>query len=239
VIDILTGLCSHAFQPLSVTRRPQPFDHPDWIFELKHDGFRTLAYVEHGRCRLMSRNGNEVKSFTSLSLAIADDLKDHSVVLDGEIVCLDSEGRSQFYELLFRRGEPRLCAFDLLWIDGENLKYTSLMDRKRRLRPIIPSSDRIFYCDHIEQHGVSLFQMACEHDLEGIVAKKKDDPYVEGTRWLKIRNKDYSQWVGRHELFEGVLRGVPRLPSGWTREACQERRALNENLENYAYHAAF
>src|SRR5215831_13445448 len=117
------------FQPLSVTRRPLPFDNPDWLFELKHDGFRCLAYVEHGKCRLVSRNGNDFKSFTSLNLAIADDLKDHSVVLDGEIVCLDSEGRSQFYELLFRRGEPRLCAFDLLWIDGENLRYASLAVR--------------------------------------------------------------------------------------------------------------
>jgi bifunctional non-homologous end joining protein LigD len=81
----------------------------------------------------------------------------------------------QFYDLLFRRGEPRLRAFDLLWIDGENLKYASLMDRKRRLRSM-PLSDRIFYCDHIEQHGESLFRMACERDLEGIVAKKKDDP---------------------------------------------------------------
>ena len=153
---------------------------------------------------------DEFKSFRSLNLAIADELK-HSVVLDGEIVCLDSEGRSQFYELLFRRGEPRLCAFDLLWIDSENLKYTSLIDRKRRLRSIIPPSDRIFYCDHIEQYGESLFRMACERDLEGIVAKQKDDPYVEGTRWLKIRNIDYNQWAGRHELFERERKADPDL----------------------------
>ena len=77
------------------------------------------------------------------------------------------------------------------------------MDRKRRLRSVIPSScDRLFYCDHIEQLGELLFQIACERDLEGIVAKKKDDPYVERTRWLKIRNPNYSQWIGRHELFE-------------------------------------
>ena len=199
------------FQPLSVARRPQPFNHPDWLFELKHDGFRALAYVEHDRCRLVSRNGNEFKSFTSLNLAVADDLKSHSVVLDGEIVCLDKEGRSQFYELLFRRGEPRLCAFDLLWIDGENLRHASLMDRKRRLRSVIPSSDRLFYCDHIEQHGESLFRMACERDLEGIVAKKKGNPYIDTTRWLKIRNKDYSQWAGRHELFERERKVDPDL----------------------------
>jgi ATP-dependent DNA ligase len=60
----------------------------------------------------------------------------------------------------------------------------------------------LFYCDHIEQFGKRLFQIACEQDLEGIVAKHKNDPYTPGTKWLKIRNQQYSQWVGRDELFE-------------------------------------
>ena len=102
------------FQPLPVARRPKPFDHPDWIFEPKHDGFRCIAYVEYGRCRLVFRNGNEFKTFGSLNAAIADELKEHSAVIDSEIVSLDDEGKSQFYELLFHRGEPRPCAFDLL-----------------------------------------------------------------------------------------------------------------------------
>jgi ATP-dependent DNA ligase len=72
-------------------------------------------------------------------------------------------------------------------------------------------SDRLLYCDHIEEHGESLFRMACEHDLEGIVAKRKGDPYTEGTRWLKIRNKDYSQSQGRHELFERERKSDPDL----------------------------
>lgn len=190
------------YQPLAVIRRPHPFNHTDWLFEIKHDGFRCVAYIEHGRCRLVSRNGNEFKSFTPLNLAIADELKDHAVVLDGEIVCLDAEGKSQFYDLFFHRGDARLCAFDLLWCDGENLQHASLTDRKRRLRSLIAESDRLFYCDPIEQHGDRLFQMACERDLEGIVAKRKLDPYVAKTQWLKIRNQDYSQWAGRDELFE-------------------------------------
>jgi bifunctional non-homologous end joining protein LigD len=170
---------------------------------LKHDGFRSLAYVEHGRCRLVSRNGNDFKSFGPLSIGIADTLKDRSVVIDGEIVCLDGEGKPQFYDLLLRRGEPRLCAFDLLWCDGQNLQHEALTERKRKLRALIPpSSGFLFYCDHVEERGESLFRVACEYDLEGIVAKKKNDPYVERTQWFKIRNKDYSQWIGREELFE-------------------------------------
>lgn len=199
------------FQPLAVGRRPSPFNHPDWLFELKFDGFRSVVYVEHGRCRLVSRNGNEFKSFGSLNAAIADELGGHTVVLDGEIVCLDDAGKPQFYDLLFRRDEPRLCAFDLLWCDGEDLRYSSLVDRKRRLRSLLPESDRIFYCDHVEKHGESLYCIACENDIEGIVAKKKGDPYSPGTRWLKIRNKNYSQWAGRHELFERERESDPDL----------------------------
>jgi len=60
----------------------------------------------------------------------------------------------------------------------------------------------LFYCDHIETHGKSLFQVACDYDLEGIVAKHKNDPYAPGTKWFKIRNQEYSQWAGRDELFE-------------------------------------
>jgi bifunctional non-homologous end joining protein LigD len=154
------------FQPLPVARRRELFDHPDLIFEPKHDGFRCIAYVDHGRCRLVSRNGNEFKSFRSLNAAIADELNGHSAVLDSEIVSLDKNGKSQFYELFSHRGEARLCAFDLLWCDDEGLHYASLIERKRRLRLLIQQPNRLFYCDHVEHHGKSLFQIACEHDLE-------------------------------------------------------------------------
>ena len=99
------------FQPLQLGRRPEPFSHQDWLFEIKYDGFRALAHIEHGRCKLVSRNGNEFKSFRTLSESLATELK-RSVILDGEIVCLDRNGKSLFYELLLRRGEPRFVAFD-------------------------------------------------------------------------------------------------------------------------------
>ena len=135
------------FQPLAVGRRPAPFSHRDYFFEIKWDGFRCLARVEQGRCKLVSRNDNEFKSFRSLNAAIAQELKNRSVVLDGEIACLDNAGKPQFYDSLFKRGEPRLCAFDLLWLDGEDLRYAPLAERKAKLRGLLPETDRLFYCD--------------------------------------------------------------------------------------------
>jgi len=97
-----------------------------------------------------------------------------------------------------------LAAFDLLRCDGQHLRYAPLTERKRKLRSILPTdSDRIMYCDHVERDGESLFRLACENDPEGIVAKRKFDPYLlVQASWLKIRNPNYSQWEGREDLFE-------------------------------------
>jgi hypothetical protein len=126
-------------------------------------------------------------------------------VLDGEIVCLDKNGKPQFRDLLFRRGERHFYAFDLLRCEGEDLRYLPLADRKLRLRSVVPQrGERLLYCDHVEQDGEGLFRLACEQDLEGIVAKNRFAPYLTDrkTTWIKIRNREYSQWIGREELFE-------------------------------------
>ena len=190
---------------MPLSRMAEPFNHPDWIFEIKWDGFRSLAFIENGRCRLVSRKGNEFKSFPALNSALPKECRARNAVLDGEIVCLDDSGGSQFTDLLFRRGEPRFYAFDLLSVDGENLRYLPLTDRKHKLRSVIPPvGERLLYCDHVEGAGQALFNFVCQRDLEGIVAKRKFDPYLldGNAEWLKIRNKAYSQWVGREELFE-------------------------------------
>ena len=79
-----------------------------------------------------------------------------------------------------------------------------LIDRKLRLRRVVPKrSERLLYCDHVEENGEALFKLVCERDLEGIVAKRKGDPYLpDHATWVKIRNRNYSQWIGREELFE-------------------------------------
>lgn len=129
--------------------------------------------------------------------------------MDGEIVCLDNGGKPQFYDLPFKRGEPSLlCAFDLLWFDGEDLRYAPLAERKAKLRGLLLESERLFYCDHVEQRREAPFELSCQKDLEGIVAKY--DPYLPSTRCLKIRNQNWP-WVGRHELFERDREADPDL----------------------------
>jgi bifunctional non-homologous end joining protein LigD len=207
------------FQPLPLSRARSPFSHPDWIFEIKWDGFRAILHSDKDGMRLVSRNGNTFKSFPALCEGLARDLKGRRCVLDGGIVCLDVNGKPQFRDLLFRRAEPLFYAFDILsdehaisdddeensrFRNGEDLRYLPLIDRKLRLHALVPKrGERLLYCDHIKGDGDGLFRLACVHDLEGIVAKRKCDPYLLAhAQWLKIRNHDYSQWVGREELFE-------------------------------------
>jgi len=92
-----------------------PFSHPDWIFEVKWDGFRALLYSDTDGVRLVSRNGNVFKSFPGLCEGLSRVLKRRRCVLDGEIVCLDLHGKPTFRDLLFRRAEPVFYAFDILW----------------------------------------------------------------------------------------------------------------------------
>src|SRR2546427_1627894 len=105
VLAILIYTVSLHFQPMPLLKRPLPFDHPDWIFELKYDGFRSLAIVEQGRGQLVSRNGHPFASFAELGKQIVGSLRNEKIaVLDGEIVCVDKRGRPQFRDLLFHRG---------------------------------------------------------------------------------------------------------------------------------------
>src|SRR5262249_51004812 len=195
-----------AYWPMPLVRIPEPFDHPDWVFELKHDGFRALAHIRGHRCELASRRGHVYKSFTLLAEELAHAVRSMDTILDGEIVCLAPDGRSLFHHLLFRRGWPYFVAFDALQIDGEDLRAYPLIERKRRLRAIMPRIDsRVMYLPHVERRGINLFQAVCERDLEGIVAKWSRGPYHSDgvvTNWLKIKNPAYSQMAGRRELFE-------------------------------------
>ncbi len=125
--------------PVRPLLRRESFSHPDWLYELKHDGFRALAYVQDGACRLVSRNAHHYRRFGELCAAIAQDVRATTdAVLDGEIVCLDPDCRSNFKRLLFRRGEPHYYAFDLLWLDGADTRSWPLVARKRALKRIMP-----------------------------------------------------------------------------------------------------
>ena len=135
-----------------------------------------------------SRRRNTYKSFEVLREALAG-LRAQTAVLDGEIVALDSSGVSQFKELLYRRGRAVFFAFDLLWLNGTDLRQTPLIERKKKLRRWIEGSEcsEIIYAQHVERDGKLLFEEVCERNLEGIVAKRKMSVYAEH-RWLKVKN---------------------------------------------------
>jgi bifunctional non-homologous end joining protein LigD len=188
-------------QPAKLAKCLAAFDDPDWIFELKHDGFRSLAYVEDGHCRLVSRRRNTYKSFQVLRSTL-EILRARNAILDGEIVALDSNGVSQFKKLLHRRGRAVFFAFDLLWLDGVDLRQTPLIERKKKLQGLIQRSEcsEIIYSQHVKRDGKLLFQEVCERNLEGIVCKRKTSVYSEHG-WLKVKNPHYTQTEGRHEMF--------------------------------------
>jgi bifunctional non-homologous end joining protein LigD len=206
------------FRPMTLGRRAQPFNHDDWIFELKYDGFRALAYIRDSECRLVSRKGCVFKSFADLSADIAMQFKAQSAVLDGEIVYLDEHGKPQFYELMRRKADRCVFyAFDLLSLNGEDLRSFPLLDRKRRLKKLIPKSSlwRHRYLDHVDGQGIRLFESACALDLEGVVAKLKAARYAADERhstWIKIKNESYTQAEGRHDFFD-KLRESASQPS--------------------------
>jgi bifunctional non-homologous end joining protein LigD len=123
---------------MRLARLSEPWDDPDWIFELKYDGARCFAYVGSDRTRLLSRKSFEYRRYQHLAKGIGLALRGHEAILDGEIVCLDSEGKPQFYDLLHNRRVPCFAAFDLFWLDGEDPRSLPLLERKRKLRRLIP-----------------------------------------------------------------------------------------------------
>jgi len=183
----------------------KPFDNPDYIFELKHDGFRALAYIDEGECRLVSRN-LKILPFKSLRAALAVMPTTQNAVLDGEIVVLDRSGVSQFNALLSRKGEEAAVfyAFDLIWLNGTDLRGLPLVERKEQLRELVRKGrcERLLYVQHIDGGaGKKFFEEICARDLEGVVAKRKKGLYREDRPdWLKVKNRSYSQAEGRHEL---------------------------------------
>ncbi len=125
------------FLPQPLKSRKDAFDHPEWLFELKYDGFRALAYLEDGACQLVSRNGHAFAAFAELGRSIAQSLPTvRKAVLDGEIVCVDRKGHPQFRNLLFHKGNPCFFAFDLLH-DDKDRRLDALVERKQELRRLL------------------------------------------------------------------------------------------------------
>jgi bifunctional non-homologous end joining protein LigD len=188
-------------RPMLATLVDEPFDRENWLFEVKWDGYRAIAEVAPRHVELYSRNQT---SFNDAFPTIVESLKRlrHSAVLDGEIVALDEAGRSQFQLLQnFRRsGKGRLvyCVFDLLYLDGRDLRAEPLRTRRRLLAPIVKGLPNVMLSESVAERGIAFFSAAIKHGLEGIVAKAANSPYREGRRgpdWLKIKTHNRQEAV--------------------------------------------
>ena len=190
-------------QPIAPVRTKEPFDDPEWLFDFKYDGFRALCYLEQDYCRLISRKGNLMSRFAGLGKKIAASLDVDDAILDGEVVAVDETGRPQFYDLLRNTRGPAYVAFDLIWLNGADLRRLPLSERRRRLQDILPKGSAIISeVLSVTGTGHKLFELMCANDFERIVAKRPKDPYRPRTRWLKIKNPNYSQNEGGRELFD-------------------------------------
>jgi bifunctional non-homologous end joining protein LigD len=183
-------------RPMLATLADAPFDHPDWLFEIKWDGYRAIADLRGDRPRLCSRNA---KSFFPRYRELEPALEriGRDAVLDGEVVVLDEAGHSSFQRLQYfetdREGALVYYAFDLLAVDGRDLTDEPLLARKRRLKALLKkSSGAVRFSDHVLGRGKAFFREAVRQGLEGIVAKDARSTYEPGKRsraWLKIKGE--------------------------------------------------
>jgi bifunctional non-homologous end joining protein LigD len=170
----------------------------EWTYELKLDGFRGTLYLERGTGRFLSKNKRPLRRFGDLASSLARALPKAEAIFDGEVVVMGEAG-PQFYTLLFGRGTPQYAAFDLLWLDGEDLRPLPLWKRRRALAKLVKNTP-VGLVESTDDPR--LFDVTAEMDLEGIVAKRRADPYAAETRWVKVKHRAYSQMLGRWEYFQ-------------------------------------
>ena len=179
----------------------KPFSNPDWLFEVKWDGVRGIAYVANGEVAVRSRAGREISLEYPEVRGLAHQLDATEAIVDGELVALDSEGRSNFQKLQNRAGvrnpsqqllesiPATYYAFDLLYCDGYDLRKVPLEKRKELLKQMLRPNNHIRYSEHEIEKGKELYEAARQQSLEGIIGKKRDSAYV-GQRtslWLKFK----------------------------------------------------
>jgi len=183
---------TYDLRPMLATLTDKPFDDPDWIFETKWDGFRAIAVAAPGHAALYSRNGIDIsKKYPSICEALAA-IKQEAV-LDGELVALDAQGRSRF-QLLQNAGRDSVhllyCVFDLLYLDGKDLRDWPLLKRKEALEKVLPKSRLLLYSSHVVGDGIKAFTKAKRAQEEGVIAKLATGTYHSGKRtrdWLKVK----------------------------------------------------
>jgi bifunctional non-homologous end joining protein LigD len=235
VVEALNGAVKRpmptAINPMLATSVDDPFDDPEWLYEIKWDGYRAIAFISKGKVRLVSRNQNDLTAQYSELHSIPSFIKADTAILDGEIAALDDAGRSSFSLMQqrtgIRQGGRRVASrgdiqvlyyvFDLLYLDGYDLRRVPLEQRKEILRQITDVSGHVRYSEHFSQ-GKGLFDVAKQKGLEGILAKRRNSIYEERrTReWLKIKITQtvdcviggYTDPEGSREYFGSIVLGL-------------------------------
>ena len=217
-----------------------------WIHEIKFDGYRIQAIIQNGKVSLFTRAGNDWTERYQTIAASLEKLEVEDAILDGEIVAVDSEGRSDFQALqlaMKNKSSKRLkyYVFDLLECNGEDLREKPLLERKEKLESIIPKrSAEIKYSEHLATNGQKMLDASCEQNLEGIISKQKDSAYTSGRSALWVKSKctkrqefvigGYSEPQGARDRFgalllgvyeDGKFRYVGRCGTGFNRESIE------------------
>ncbi len=195
------GAMPSRIEPMLATLAEHAFSDPNWLFEIKWDGVRALAWIADGAVTLRSRNNIDItKRYPELA-ALPKVFAARQAILDGEIVALDARGRGDFQLLQERMhvrapGEKQVretpvvyFAFDILYCDGYDLRDAPLLERKQLLERLLHACGRFRYAGHQMEHGKELFELAKENGLEGIVAKRADSVYVgdRSANWAKLK----------------------------------------------------
>ena len=185
--------------PMLCTLTKEPVTNPDYIFEIKWDGYRIISYVQKGKVRMDSRSALDyTKKYPPVVQALKDLKKD--IILDGEVVVFNEEGLPDFDALQRYNGHNTpisYCVFDILWLDGYNLMELPLTERKKILKDLVKGNKVLKFSESFDD-GVGLYQHMLEKNLEGIVAKKKDSEYLPGVRsyeWLKVPTRKRQEFV--------------------------------------------
>lgn len=218
----------------------EPFDRQGWEYEEKYDGDRILAYKEGDRVQLLSRNAKDrTASFPEIASAIAN-LHPSTLLLDGEVVVFDKNRVSRFQLLQEGKGKPVYAVFDCLFREGKDLRREPLPARRAALEESIGRSKLLLLSHILAGNGLEAFRLAKRHGYEGVVAKDRSSPYVEGrsTRWLKVKVHQEEEFViggftqpaGSREHFgalllgayqNGKLRYVGKVGTGFDRETLE------------------
>lgn len=199
-------------------------EEEDWLYELKYDGYRIVAFVEGNQVRLMTRNGNDyTRRFQPVAGSLIDLAAGRAMVLDGEVAITDSAGKTDFQALQHYMKNPKpqkltYIIFDLLALDGVDLRGYPLTERKERLETLLTDAPkRLFYSRYIRGMGKESFAAAEEAGMEGIVGKKADSVY-SGTRngdWIKLKCEKRQEFViCGYSLSDKKARGISSLLLG-------------------------